>query len=401
MKKAKSSTKINLTPNDMWSLRNRELEGGIEGYAIAKPFFDARQQMWIREREKILSNTKREKKEPKLDRDGNPLPPPKRPNFLDDLYKWSNSFYNKEKAEKTIEECISKGHPLFDKKKPEVKSLKEFKKREFFTDLLIKEEQKKYIQIEDRQDMINEIIDKIKEDKSKVKPYWTTIKENYEAKDEQQRLIRTTFGKSTRVTVVSEAEHVGEKYPFYNTYVNPDGDDDEKSKNKLFYPQVINFLLQTTYCSNNTTYPKWGIYKPIEKTDDDIERQKSVQEALKERNDAVIEKVKEKTKIKDLNLQIPLAFSKTVRDIGKTMRIIKTYKMTEDEQEVYDKYKEENPKKFVGPQHYWKYPKENFRKKKQKEIPKEDENGNKLYFLKRETTDKRVYKPMKNHLFQS
>lgn len=62
MKKAKSSTKINLTPNDMWSLRNRELEGGIEGYAIAKPFFDARQQMWIREREKFYLILKEKRK---------------------------------------------------------------------------------------------------------------------------------------------------------------------------------------------------------------------------------------------------------------------------------------------------------------------------------------------------
>ena len=32
-------------------------------------------------------------------------------------------------------------------------------------------------------------------------------------------------------------------------------------------------------------------------------------------------------------------------------------------------------------------------------IPAEDDNGGKLYFNKREITDKRVYKPMKKHIF--
>jgi len=41
--------------------------------------------------------------------------------------------------------------------------------------------------------------------------------------------------------LVSDAEHIGEKYPFYNTYVNPDGDDEGKNK-KLFYPSVSIYL---------------------------------------------------------------------------------------------------------------------------------------------------------------
>lgn len=50
-----------------------------------------------------------------------------------------------------------------------------------------------------------------------------------------------------RITVVSEAEHVGEKLPFYNTYVKPGEEEEEevdedgkkkKKPKKLFYPDV-------------------------------------------------------------------------------------------------------------------------------------------------------------------
>ena len=68
-------------------------------------------------RTEILKNPKAHRKEIKLDDDGNPINPPKRPNFLDDLYKWTQSFYSKEKAEKTLEDCEAKNHPLFEKPK--------------------------------------------------------------------------------------------------------------------------------------------------------------------------------------------------------------------------------------------------------------------------------------------
>lgn len=114
---------------------------------------------------------------------------------------------------------------------------------------------------------------------------------------------------------------------------------------------------------------------------------------------SLMETIKEKTKIADFNLQVSKAFN-TVRDNGKFYFSYNVRKKKEEEQEVWDKYLEENPKKHVGPQHYWKYPKINPKTKPNKiKIPTEDEGGQKLYLMDRKVTDKRVYKPMKNHIF--
>lgn len=238
MKKSKSAQKIQLTQQDMWSLRNNEIDGGIEGYVLPKEILDHKAIIWMKERTNILNNPKKYRMQQKTDKDGNPLPPPKRPNFLDDITKWANSFYSQEKAEKTKDDCEQKGHPIDEKPKPKGYHKIEYPKREFYTDLLMRNEIKKYKQIEDREDLIAEIVEKTKEWEKKRVPYVDKIKEEFATKDDKGRLIKATFGKSTRVTVVSDAEHVGEKYPFYNTYRNPDKEENEKDKNKLFYPSV-------------------------------------------------------------------------------------------------------------------------------------------------------------------
>jgi hypothetical protein len=59
--------------------------------------------------------------------------------------------------------------------------------------------------------------------------------------------------------------------------------------------------------------------------------------------------------------------------------------------------------KYPGPQNYWKSPaiKENKRSpKKEKEASEEGEEGSpKVYYMTREKTDKRVYKPMRSYVF--
>lgn len=252
----KRTPKVVLTKEDMWSLRNNQIDGGIDGYVLPKEIYDHKQIKWMKDRADILKNPKAYRKAPKLDDDGNPIPPPKRPNFLDDTMKWAKSFYDKERAEKTLEECEQKGHPLLAPLKPKEYRKLEYPKREFFTDLLIKEEKKKYIQREDREDMIQELIEKIKEDESKKVDPMKKLKEDYGTKDEEGRLVKATFGKSTRVTVVSEAEHVGEKYPFYNTYVNPDGEDENPKKKKLFFPSVSYLINLIIYYKENCCFKK-------------------------------------------------------------------------------------------------------------------------------------------------
>lgn len=60
---------------------------------------------------------------------------------------------------------------------------------------------------------------------------------------------------------------------------------------------------------------------------------------------------------------------------------------------------------YPGPQKYWKIPSEQqlYGKRKKKKKPLEElqvnDDGTKNYYLYRETTDKRVYKPMKSYIY--
>lgn len=225
---------FNLTPSEMWSLRNNEIDGGIQGYVLPKEILDARGVKWNKDRADILKNPKKYRAS-KTDKDGNPVPPPKRPNFLDEVTKWANSFYHKEKAEKTLEDCEGKNHPLLQPPKKKEYNKIEYPKRQFYTDLLIREEKKKYEYKEDKQDAIQDVIEKTKEWESKKIPYWKKVKSDYGTKDEKGVYTKATFGKGTRVTVVSDAEHVGEKYPFYNTYKDPEKDEPVSEFNPLVF----------------------------------------------------------------------------------------------------------------------------------------------------------------------
>jgi hypothetical protein len=93
--------------------------------------------------------------------------------------------------------------------------------------------------------MITELDDRIKEEKAEAnkKTKLDKIKETYKARG-------GSLPKCTRVTIVSEAEFVGETIPFYNTYKAEgeedepvDEDEDGKKKKKkvyknLFFPRV-------------------------------------------------------------------------------------------------------------------------------------------------------------------
>jgi hypothetical protein len=68
----------------------------------------------------------------------------------------------------------------------------------------------------------------------------------------------------------------------------------------------------------------------------------------------------------------------------------------------YKTYIEENPKKHVGPQHYFKTKPFNKHKKKKKADDDEgakDNEEDKTEYIDRRVIDKKVYKPMKRHIF--
>ena len=73
------------------------------------------------------------------------------------------------------------------------------------------------------------------------------------------------------------------------------------------------------------------------------------------------------------------------------IKIAPEYKFNEVDQ--YKTAKENNPNVYIGPQQYWKMPKENLRKKSAKRSlsTMTDDKGNKIYYMDRKKTDKRVY----------
>ena len=84
-----------ISPEEMWSCDKGNSQNlGIEGYEIAKQYYDYYQVKWYQERKKILTQHKRVWPPTnwlKLKADDK-LVPPHRPNFIEDCIKWTNSF---------------------------------------------------------------------------------------------------------------------------------------------------------------------------------------------------------------------------------------------------------------------------------------------------------------------
>ena len=106
-KKSKfKSIKYALTPEEMYNINSKHLEIGVEGYKIPRKYNDHHKCVWERKRAKILTDHKHvwpPEDWPKSKEDENIKVKPKRKTFLDDLYKWCNSYYSKERAEAVIE----------------------------------------------------------------------------------------------------------------------------------------------------------------------------------------------------------------------------------------------------------------------------------------------------------
>lgn len=140
-----------------------------------------------------------------------------------------------------MEYLEDKGRPL--NQKPEIKDVSEKLQkmnlqgdRKTFIDWIKRYEEKKYQQYPDREDAIQELKDKLTEYyKNKKTPLQDTM-EKYR--------IKGSLPKCDRITIVSDAEHVGEKLPFchqvneQDANNNPEGKKKEKFKNKITYPSV-------------------------------------------------------------------------------------------------------------------------------------------------------------------
>ena len=98
-------------------------------------------------------------------------------------------------------------------------------------------------------------------------------------------------------------------------------------------------------------------------------------------------------KKEDMWIKINDSFLKVNRHGELKIKFQPEYKMKETEQ--YVAYLEKSPKKYIGPQQYWKMPKETFSRFNRNKKPNlrniSDGNGNKIYYMDRKKTDNRVY----------
>ena len=209
-KKSKLKTiKYALTPEEMYNLNSKHLDTGIEGYKIPRKYNDHHKCVWERKRAKILSEHKHiwpPDDWPKSKDDENVKEKPKRKTFLDDLFKWCNSYYSKERAEAIIE---AKNLDLKDYVKPRFIDKK--RRTDFLENEKKKEEWRKSrpAYFEWVQDSVDAVAEKIKtEFDERVDPI-EKIKKRYKEKPQTARC--------DRVSVVSEAQFLGENVPFYDT----------------------------------------------------------------------------------------------------------------------------------------------------------------------------------------
>jgi hypothetical protein len=366
-RKSKIGTiKYALTPEEMYKLDSHQLEIGIEGYQIPRKYNDHHQCVWARKREKILKSHKHvwpPEDWPRDKDDENIKVKPKRKTFLDDLYKWCYSYYDPQRAE----ELIERGVDTKDYVKPRV--IDKIRRKNFLENEKRKEEWRKSRPQyrEYMEDAIEDIKQKIQdEEKAKEDPI-EKIRRRYKHNPQTSRC--------DRVSVVSEAQYLGEQVPFYNTYV-PEGE--ELDKKKLFFP------------SKELTWRRAPAWKYPKDIGPNVEYQNEEKERLKEKleeymNDKDLKK-------EDLWINVSKSFHRVTHHGELPIKFQPIYKVRETEQ--YQAMLENQPRVYIGPQQYWKMPKETFTRKGQKKPNLSsitDDNGNKIYYMDRKKTDKRVY----------
>ena len=374
----KPKVQYKITPEEMWNcIKGSSQNWGIEGYEIAKKYFDYRQVLWHKKREKILKEHKKEwppQDWPK-DKENDKLVPPKRINFIDEQIDWANSFNDPKKSEELKESLESRGTFKYPDPKQYPNLRDKFLKEE-------KEKKEKFEQLPKiqpwKENGIENAKQKIEEAKSKVKTQWEKDKERYPKE-------KPWWPRADRVTVTSEAEYCGECVPFYNS---SNKDEDEKDKNKkLFFPKK-DFCLRRA--------PIWS-FQGKNPT-------KLPTESMKSRDDMINEKIenfKGSKNITDKDLQIDVIGShEKIRRRGRHFfEYKKPYDYANTEQ--YKLNKEQFPSFSPGPTHYWKM-KDIDKNERPKEVQEDTEfNGkpSKNYFMNHKRTDFRQYKPMRRSVF--
>ena len=369
IKKPKYSKTIKyaLTPEQIYQINFNQLDYGIEGYATPHSYFDYNQVMWIKKRTQILKRNRhiwppndwpRDKNDEKI------KIKPKRLTYIDEVRKWCQSYYDPKRAQEIIEE---RNLDLKDYEPP--KKIDKIRRKNFLANEKKKEEWRK-----SRPPYPEYKSDAIETAQENKKKHEEEMKKDPIIKIRQRYKIRPQTSRCDKISVLSEAIHVGEQVPFYNTYV-PEGE--SLNKKKLFFPKR-DFTWKR--------YPSWKYPKPIGGNE---EHKNEVEENLKEKIEEYM--TEHDLKKQDLWIHVREGYHKITHHGEILLKIAPEFKYMDVEQ--YKVSRENNPKVYIGPQQYWKVPKENFRKRSNKRSVSTltDDKGNKIYYMDRKKTDKRVY----------
>jgi len=399
-----------ISVDEMYCLTNHEEKNwGIEGYEIHKNYFDYAQIK--KDKERNAFNERVWSRRPNAqDKDKNAKKPiiAKRPNYLDEVIKKANSFYNKEKAEKLMEELKEKSLKHPENKNKEKKEDVRRAPRVLFTDWMIKNEKKKNEPNKDKD--LTAILEKIKKhDTERQKLPMDIMKDLYTKK--------TSTSKCERVNMTSEAVFFGEQIPFYSTAPLKDGapekfedvpggiikeqveaKDSGKGHNKLKNNKVL-FFPRKYFISAWQKAPSWVYPKESKKNTEFFSK---IENDLKEKRDKVLEKLKNKAEENKKKFEldnVPLSW----HEVNYHGRNYLTFPQQAKKADWYPEWRKNNPQKSPGPQQYWKrYPvKYKAGQAKPVKNPKEEkeEGKAKQYILEDIYTGKKYYKPMNTYIF--
>ena len=359
-KLTKSTSAVELTPEQIYEIVSGKSKGGIEGYTIPRKYYDYRQVMWLKKREQLLKQHKAvwPPEDWKANKETGNKEPPKKLNFIDERIKWAKSFNDPKKSQEIKEALESKGKAIpefnpfksdFDKKINKTNLLSSFKDRE------------------EKLQKIREQINAIPEYKQNA---IEQVKEKINRNEYKPRVGKSNWGKGERVMYTSEAEYMGEQVPFWN----PNSKEEDKKK-AVFYPEKIKFLYKA---------PSWsfGPKKKEESTQDASQYIKARDERLEEKANAVLEKMG--TDKKKYMLQ-PIESYHKVKNHGALpilFRKIYDFKNTEQYKASLEKRNSETP----APNTYWDDGKSKVKLRKNVE----DDKAQK-WVMPREKTYKRLY----------
>jgi hypothetical protein len=366
-----------ITPEEMWQcVKGSSQNWGIEGYEIAKKYYDYHQVKWQQERKRILDQHKRvwpPQNWPKA-KDEDKLVPPHRRNFIDDYIKWATSYNDEKQSEERKQSLMERG--TF--KMPEPKKPLNLREK-FLNDE--KEKKEKFAALPKiqpwKEGPIDDAKKNIEEQRSKEKTQWQKDKERY-SKDKPQ------WPRCERVSVLSDAQYIGENIPFYYTFTK---EGEEVDKKNLFFPKK-------TFTWRR--YPHWA-FQGKSPTKLPTDSMKTRDDLIKEKIDNL--KNNKNISDKDIMGDVILSYAK-VKNRGKNYF---TYKKPYDyaNTEQYKINLEKHPSYSPGPQHYWKM-KDIDKNERPKEVQEETEihgKPGKIYYMNHKRTDFREVKPMRKSVF--